>query len=293
MKYVILIAFIITVIQAYSALSDTCLEMADYLINEGEYEDAITEYKRFIFFNKEKQESLDYAYYKMGLAYRSIRRWHESIRALRASIHTSQDQDLSQQRRIILSTTLIASGDCNLANIELMRIIRSNARTQTKKQALYFSGVSSLYMQDWFSARRLFRDFYDFLPRQDSKERFKVVDSILTQIPDSYKSIRKAKVMSIILPGLGQIYANDWRNGINAFIINSLGIGMTGYYFHKGKTKTAFLISVFALRFYVGNVYGAVTSVENYNINLERQNTNRILKVIGMDEPGFVDNESE
>ncbi len=59
-------------------LSDEALDLADWLLEQGHYDEAITEYKRFIFFNPEDEQA-GYALYRMGLAHRACRGWQEAV----------------------------------------------------------------------------------------------------------------------------------------------------------------------------------------------------------------------
>ena len=70
---------------AFKSEADEALRLADTLFNLQSYDESITEYKRFLFFNP-VDERAGYAYYKMGLAYRIEHDWKEAVDALETSI---------------------------------------------------------------------------------------------------------------------------------------------------------------------------------------------------------------
>ena len=54
MCFIVVVALIAAFFRIGPALSDEALKLADGLMEQGHYDEAITEYKRFIFFNPER-----------------------------------------------------------------------------------------------------------------------------------------------------------------------------------------------------------------------------------------------
>ncbi|MBC8460644.1 MAG: hypothetical protein H8D67_21885, partial [Deltaproteobacteria bacterium] len=198
--------------------ADEALRLADHLFDLQNYDESVTEYKRFIFFNPEDKRVGD-AFYKIGLAYRAERNWAEAIDALRMSIQKADSDKAKDERRIELGITLIASGNYNLAQLELLTVSEVSQYDSMRRKALYFQGVTDLYMFNWEDAQKRFNLFYSTFERQQRLD----IDSLLVEarhLPS--KSVRIAKILSTILPGAGQIYAGHWKNGLNALALNSL-----------------------------------------------------------------------
>jgi len=256
---------------------DTVLNLADRIFDSGNYEDAITEYKRFIFFNP-TSDSVEYAYYKIGLAYRNEKRWRESMDALRQSIQSAGDDSIRNQREIDLSVVLIASENYSAAEFQLLRIESFSKFPTLKKKASFFCGVASLYSFKWKEARGAFGKY--FSPKDES---FLRIDSLLSKAEElNYKSPELAKWLSTFLPGIGQIYAGDWRFGLNALLLN----GATGYLLFnnllKGDYHNAVLIYfLLCRRYYLGNRYHAEKITEDYNNSLNKQLVQKLIISIG------------
>lgn len=281
-------------LQIGSALSDEALALADRLLEQGSHDEAITEYKRFIFFNP-KSERVDYVLYKMGLAYRAERNWQAAINAFGDSISATEDLRTIDERRMILATTLIASGNYSLARLELLKVSEYSQHPSLRLRSLYFDGVASLYMFDWDSAEKAFGAFYkvqrELRPPESEQsdgritERTREMEATLLKARQSYKSPGLGKFLSTILPGMGQMYAGNWRNGLNALVLNGITIGLFANSIYKRDAKNATLISSISIRYYMGNRYNAEKGVRKYNESQDRQNAAKILNLVREDEP--------
>lgn len=275
--FIIVIALIM-VFSAAPVLSDEALKVADGLLEQGHYDQAITEYKRFVFFNPE-DEQISYAFYKMGLAYRAGRNWQPAIDAFKSSVRTANHAETADERRLVLATTLIASGNYSLARLELLRVMEFSEEASLRAKARYFDGIASLYMFDWDAVERAFGGFYS-----ESSE-VRQINPVLLEARQSHRSVGLARFLSTLLPGLGQVYAGDWRDGLNALAINALGIGLlANAIYHKDYTDAA-LISSISMRYYMGNRYRAGVDVRKHNESADRENAMKILNLVAQDEP--------
>ena len=270
--------------QTESVLSDVVLALADRSLELGNYDEAVTEYKRFIFFNP-KDDHTSYALYRMGLAYRAGYNWQEAVDVFRASILATKNSRIADERRIVLATTLIASGNSNLARLELLRVSELSNNPSLRLKSLYFGGIASLYMFDWGAARESFGGFYSEYAEGRMMERAEKIDSILLKTRRSYKSTGLAKFLSTIFPGLGQIYAGDWRDGLNALALNGIVIGFIANAIYRKEYRNAALISSISIRYYLGNIYRAEVDVREHNESLDRRGAARILELVLADEP--------
>ncbi len=259
--------------------SDSALSQAERLSSEGNYYSAITEYKRYMFFNPEDKS---YALYNIGMLYRKMHEWQKAIDNLEASISYEKDKNVVEDRRIKLATTLIASQNYNLARLELIKVYEYTQSHTKRLRALYYDGIASVYAFDWNSATESFRKYYS----QYDPDKIQVINSILSDAKSSYKSKRLAQIFSALIPGSGQIYASDLRNGLNAFFLNGVLIFFSANAINKRDYKSALLISTVLLyRYYTGNIYHAGSAVKRYNMQVNRKACKEILQIVSRDEP--------
>ncbi len=260
-------------------VSDDILLIADDLADQKLYDDAITEYKRFIFFNPNSSQTAE-VFYKIGLCYRSNGEIHNAIEALNKSVFLYGNSDLANEKRLTLATTLIASGNHNLARLELTRIINSTNDELLLKKALYFSGIDAIYIRDWRSVQEYFSKFYQ------KEEDMDKINTIIKSTEKSYKSPIKARILSAIVPGIGQIYSGNWKDGLNAFILNGVIIGGIAYNVNKKDYANALMVAyLFLFRYYNGNIYHAGVDAEKYNQRLDSQTADELIRLVSIDEP--------
>ena len=88
-------------------------------------------------------------------------------------------------------------------------------------------------------------------------------------------------MLSTFLPGLGQAYAEDWKNGLNALLLN----GVLGYVTLNAAIERDYddaLLSFFFLfhRYYVGNRYRAAEAAQAFNDRKNRWYVEKILQAL-------------
>jgi len=274
-----------------SSVADEALRLADGLFDMQSYDESITEYKRFIFFNPVDKRA-SYAFYKIGLAYRAEGHWAEAIDALKTAVNLTDDGKTKDERRIELGITLIASGNISFAQLELLKVSEFSQYPDMRRQSSYFQGIAYLYMFNWESARRDFRKYYSSSPEKKDSEKARRIDALLDEakyLPN--KSVTIAKTLSTILPGTGQFYAGDWKNGLNALAINGL---TTAFFLNsvlkKNYQDATLIFFLLFQRYYMGNRYRASSIVEKYNENLSRQHASKILQTLLEAQKGNQDN---
>ena len=240
-----------------------------YFAKIGNYEAAITEYKRFLFFHPDDIQAAA-VYQKIGYAYREQGLWQNAIIAMRNAVLHASEKDTKSEYRLNLAVTLIASKNYDLARLELIKVTVDNPFGQLYQRALFLQAVAFIYQFRWEEARAVIQDYI-------SDETLDSLFGKAINLPQ--KSIRIAKVLSSILPGTGQFYAGNLKGGLNALILN----GALGYVAVDGildqNYVDAFMWGYYILfRYYRGNVFRAGQSAGDFNENASRQAADNILK---------------
>lgn len=79
-----------------------------------------------------------------------------------------------------------------------------------------------------------------------------------------------AGALSAALPGAGQLYAGEARDGASAFVANGVLIGGTAALAARKNWAGAALVGGLAVGFYAGNIFSAINSAQRRNLRLER-----------------------
>ena len=270
------ILFLITLLFCNDSTSaeDCPLTLADHFTKLGNYEAAITEYKRFLFFHPEDIQAAK-VYHKIGHAYREQGLWQEAILAMRNAVLHADDKDTKSEYQLNLAVILLASQNYDLARLELIRVALRNPSGTLHQHSLFLQAVAFIYQFRWKEAQEILND--DTLLTYATDERLDTLFNVA--INQNKKSARVAKVLSAILPGTGQIYAGNWRGGLNAFLLN----GALGFVAVDGildqNYLDAFMWTYYIfLRYYRGNVSRAGRAVDEFNENASRRAADNILK---------------
>lgn len=245
------------------------LALGDHFSKLENYDAAITEYKRFLFFHPDDARAAS-AYQKIGLAYRTQGLWQEAISTMRYAVLHALNHEEKSEYQLELAVTLIASQNYDLARFELIRVTMHTTSGPLYQRALFLQAVALIYQFQWEEAREVLRHY--------------TADEMLDKLLDEavnlpQKSPKVAKVLSAILPGAGQVYAGNWRDGLNALVLN----GVFGFvaidsvldrHYVNAVTWTYFIFQ----RYYLGNLYQAGKAVNDFNDDTSRRAADDILK---------------
>jgi len=266
--------------------SQISLWLGDQLLSSGHFDEAITEYKRYIFLNYgDNSPAASFAYFKMGLAYRQLELWGESLQALRNSVQTEGDYFQRDKKRITLAVTLLASGNSSEAEFLLLRTELYSPFPEIKAKAAFFRGISLALAKKWKEAQEAFQACAQTTSSMIDVEE---VNHLVTLVEKAqghrYKSPKLAKTLSSVLPGMGQIYAGDFLKGLNALALNSLfGYIVVSDILQKDYWDFLFNSSFLFWRFYSGNRIEAEATAKGRNQKLDEQFIHKLLeKLKGM-----------
>ena len=245
------------------------LSLGRHLAEVGNYDAAITEYKRFLFFHPDDPR-VGEVYYNIGLAYRAKGLWTEAVAALRTATHYAMDRETKSEYQLTLAVTLIATKNYDLAELELIKVMLRNPSTQLHRRMLFLQAVLYIYQFRWEEARSVLREY-------TTDERLETLFDAAVNVPQ--KSADVASVLSKILPGLGHIYIGDWRDGLNALLLNgALGFLTVDAILDEHYTDAALWVGLVLLRYYRGNTFRAKTAVEQFNLQKSRHAAEALLQ---------------
>ena len=245
------------------------LSLGRHLAAHGNYDAAITEYKRFLFFHPDDAR-VGEVYYNIGLAYRAQELWSEAITGLQTAIHLAANSEAKSEYQLELAVTLIAAQDYDLARLESIKVMMRSPSIGLYRRALFLQGVACIYQFKWEEAREALQTY-------TTDEGLQALFDDALNMPR--KSVRVAKVLSQILPGLGQIYVGNWRDGLNALVLNGALGFLTVDAVLDGHYVDAALWGTFIFwRYYQGNTFRAEQVVEQFNLRASRRMADSLLQ---------------
>ena len=248
---------------------DTPLSLGSHFFKLGNYDAAISEYKRFLFFHPNDLR-MGETYRNIGIAYREQGHWGEAVAAMRTAVQYALDPEEQSQYQLELAVILIANQNYDLGRLELIKARMRNPAAPVHQRALFLEAVAFIYQFQWEKAREVLRNY-----TTDAKLETLLENAV--NVPQ--KSSRLAKVLSAILPGAGQVYAGEWRNGLNALALN----GVLGYVnvevaLNRHYVEAALWGGLIFSRYYLGNIFRADEAVKHFNTHQSRRASEALLQ---------------
>jgi hypothetical protein len=153
----------------------------------------------------------------------------------------------------------------------------NGSNTLTEKDKLYLNLNSELLDYSWDRAQVTFGVAKGKNVPLDIR-----YSAIFTDINTTrYKSPGLALALSAVVPGMGKVYTNNWKDGLFSFIFvgGTTFQAIRGYHIY-GKNSAFFIAyTSLAATFYLGNLYGSFKSANKFNERLRKQIHSKIRSV--------------
>jgi len=257
---------------------DAVLDLADKFFDSRLYNEAITEYQRYIFFNRTGAD-VSYSYCKIGLAYRNLYNPEKSLDAFESSVATAVSDSVKDKRKIDIAVNYIAWGRYSEAKLVLLKLISFSKIPEIRRKASLFLGVAHIYCYEWESAEGALEVYFK---EESNYKAAYIVDSLLSKAEDiEYKSPGTAKWLSTFVPGIGQMYVGNAGDGINALVLNGANIYFIIYKLLQEEYGNAFIVYYFLFRrYYMGNIYNARKQAIEYNRDINEKTAGQIFDLL-------------
>lgn len=249
--------------------------MADSIAAHGYYDDAVTEYYRFIFFHSDYDDIGD-VYSKTAFCHAEIGRWESAIHDIDLAICHARDDSLRYHYLTDRAVVLAASGDLDKSYSLLNTIYTETKYPGIRSRAADLLLLISILQCDWPEAERIVQN-------TDLDENSKnEINEILQKASNTpYKSPGKAMILSTMLPGAGQFYAGRYLSGLNALILNGALAYATGNLLLNERYGYALLTFYFGLRrYFEGNRNNAYLMAREYNIRKDEAFKKELIELL-------------
>jgi len=232
-------------------------DFANNLFEEGLFFDAVTEYKRLQYFDKNKIYEYD-SNYKIALSYKRGTKFDEAINYFSKAVLSSRTDEEKFETHVQIIRTNILRKTTDRAFQLLNELDKSASYTQ-KKEINYWRGWTYMFADKWDSAA-----FYFSLVDYDHE-----LKNLANDVKNDKYSVTFAKVISYILPGPGQFYTGNYLSGLMSLGWTALWGYLTVDAIIDERVFDAFAIGdLLFLRFYRGNIQNAEKFAVEKNIEI-------------------------
>jgi len=223
MKKLKSLIFLLFILYFSSGLSQDCqtiTNFADYKYLDGDFETCVKEYQRSLLFTPDSGKA--YLQRQLGKCFSEIRDFNRAHEFFLLAETYFKDDSLKLECKFDGLASLIQNGDYFAAINELISIPDST-NSYFKNRKMFYLGICNWYIGRYADA---FPFFMAVIPEQEVQKRqsLLLLQKRITSIGHPYPKL--AFILNII-PGIGQIYAGDLKQGLNSFFL-STGLFYTG-----------------------------------------------------------------
>lgn len=241
----------------------------------GNHHAAIRHYQRVVCFAQPAVQQKCYA--PLARNYRALGDFQRAYSYFDLAYRLAPTDSLRKELLFGKTGVLLVEGKYNLALAEVL--------DEQGFQSPYFAARRKLYLgMTYFLLENFERSqiYIDSLAAEMCPEARASVDSIFDKVQHEYrKTPRKAKLWSMFVPGAGQIYAGDMKNGVNSFVLNVLLLGVTVYIgFRYGALNAIFSTAPWLFRYYRGGLKHAQNIARQRQKHHQQQNWQALQKTL-------------
>jgi len=237
---------------------DHSVKYGKYLLESGKYSLASEEFERSLFLNPDN-DTVKYLLIRSYLLGNQFSLVTERIDTL------FQSREMMPRLFAIEYTRSLIKKELNF-NAEQFINLNRNFSVEDR----YYLRLSNQLMgYEWDKAQLTYHEI-----GQRNISIYKSYEEIMQQIQDArYKSPALALGLSAIIPGLGKVYTNNWKDGLISFVFvaGSAIQAIRGYRNYGSQSAFFIVYSSVAATFYLGGLYGSLKSAKKNNSNIKKK----------------------
>lgn len=224
LKLSILIIFSLLLLGRLPAQNfEETIKFADDEFNSGNLTTALKSYQRALFFS-EGRENLHLFMQIAEISYLA-QNYESAQKYFGLAYDQSGDDNLKTELLFKKASSQMLNKNFQFAIIDLLSVNDTDRVVQ--KRLNFYLGTCYFGLEDFSKSR----SFFDYCVEPEDK---KALADLFSDKKLLSPSPRKARIMSMILPGLGQTYSGDLKAGFNSLVLTSaliaLGINISVKY---------------------------------------------------------------
>jgi tetratricopeptide (TPR) repeat protein len=229
---------------------------AQAALKERNYEIARITFERVLYFD-DKGLLYQGAYYGLAESLEGEGRFAEAAKSYRLASNVSSPQQRVTALFRSAKADLLA-GNYNNSITDLLSMPALDDSLESKKN--FFLGVSYFQYNDLNQSETY---FLKASPHEDQKAQIK---KLFTELKKKLKNPKTARILSIFVPGAGQLYNGDIKNALNSFLLTA-GLATLFYFTAINYTiiDAYFVVFPWFQRYYMGGIKKAFLLTSNMN----------------------------
>ena len=264
--------------QAFNA--DDLLGFAQSLFREGDYLNALHEYQRYLFLYPNTAQA-DFVQLHIAAAYQNIGRLEAAIEAYQSLIQNYPQSPFIERARSNIAQCQLLNGNQATSIASLRQFLSDYPASDLAPRAQFI--IATIYMdrKDWAAAMQEWqqvRTKYSQTPFSEMSDQLIQIAQQAELLPR--RSPSTAGLLSVLLPGLGQVYSGHYSAGVYSLLVVGATAAGTAYYIDQERYEIAIPVGIIGLFLYISNVYHSLQYVKAFNHEHEDQLRDRLRKRI-------------
>jgi hypothetical protein len=271
---ILLLTIFSFLVQLSSQTFEETINFADKQYNLANYQLAVKEYQRALYFSNGIK--VDYLYRQIAHSFFKNQQFSQANYFYDLSYKSTINDSLKSEIIFNKSQCFLLSGDYKRSVYELTGLGNKLSDYFEDKRNFYY-GVSYFGLEEFKKSE----EYFLLLVNEDSgsyqeiKELFSLKKNLYKPNPIT------AKTLSMILPGSGQIYSGDFKNGFNSILLTG-GLATLGVLMYNQYSLLDAILTVFPwfFRYYQGG-YEKVKNIAHDKRAIRRDKTyKKVLEII-------------
>lgn len=222
MKNILLILFIFLSNIVFAQDLRQSFDFANELFEKQDYAGASITYRRIIYFDKADLYR-KYCYKNIADCLFETKQFEEAADYYELAFFQQKTDSSKTEVLFRKVSCYLIQNSFDYAEIELFNL-PNNLNAEHRRRKVFYSAVLNFSTEKYDLAKLQFLELID----STDFESINKIEYLFAKNDKINKlSPRKAKIMSMILPGLGQFYAGDIKNGTNSILLTA-GIATWG-----------------------------------------------------------------
>ncbi len=193
------------------------LDFATRQFNMGNTQEAISLYRRVLYFDSLNIHSYD-ACRNLATCYISVNDYPRAREFSRMAGNLAPTDSLRAEQIFQLAYLYLLGNDYHYALIELLGLKESGSGYFQMKRNFYL-GVACFQQTDYQKSIGYFLECIDTTNLERRVELINIMEEVM-QIEKRYNP-KTAKILSMILPGLGQLYCGEYKGAVNSLALTA------------------------------------------------------------------------
>ena len=241
--------------------SEEQFRFAEQAMAKGDVLRAVVEFERFLYFFPQ-DKNVPKASLLIAKCYMKAKDYESARKSLNETLSVYQGTLVGSKALFLMGESYYEQGLYEEAERYFKGVLAASSEPEMRSSAAYRLGWVQMQTGRWREASEAFKTVGEgsplFLNAQDLSGKTLEGEHL------AYKDPTTAGVMSVV-PGLGHVYCERYKDGVVAFLLNGLFTWATIEAFDEDQEALGAILGFIELGFYSGTIYSAVNSAHKHN----------------------------